>query len=117
MLTHAQSGAAMALTYDPSKPVYTITVTRDAPWPDVDFFTMRFDGPQGRQIGTDRHRLSSDSRSLSVADVGFGNVLDGLQFNERTTARTGNAEVSFSLADAAEPVARFRACSGKPPVS
>ena len=117
LLTHQQPGAAMALTYDPTRPVYTITVTQDAPWPAADLFTMRFDGPQGRQIGTDRHQFGADGRSLTVADVGFGNVLDGLQFNFRTTAKAGSSEVTFSLDGAAEPVAEFRACAVPKPVS
>lgn len=117
LLTHAQGDAALALTYDPTRPVYTITITQTIPWPETPFFSMRFDGPQGRQIGTDRHQLSADGRSLSVADVGFGNVLDGLQFNFETRAIAGEAVIGFSLDGAAEPVAQFRACSDKPPVS
>lgn len=117
LLTHARSDAAVALTYDPNKPIYTITVTRGVAWPDADLFTMRFDGPQGRQIGTDRHRLSPDRLSLTVSDVGFGNVLDGLQFNFQTTAKAGAAEVGFSLDGASEPVAKFRACAAIPGLS
>jgi len=117
LLTHAGPEGAVALTYDPTRPLYTITVTRETAWPEADLFTMRFDGPQARQIGTDRHRLSADGRSLTVADVGFGNVLDGLQYNTRTTAKTGGAEISFSLEGAADPVAQFRACAVPAPSS
>lgn len=117
LLTHAGPQGAVVLTYDPTQPLYTITVTREAPWPEAGVFAMRFDGPQGRQIGTDRHRLSADRRSLTVADVGFGNVLDGLQYNVRTIAKAGEAEISFSLDGAAEPVAQFRACAAPAPVS
>ncbi|MEL6409382.1 MAG: hypothetical protein AAFY09_00900 [Pseudomonadota bacterium] len=114
-LTHETARAGIELTYDPTGSLYTLTITRDAPWPDEDRFEMRFDGPRGLRIGTDRHALSNNGRSLSVADAGFGNVLDGLQFNDTATAITGDTEVTFPLAGASEPVAAFRACEANQP--
>ncbi|MEM9496658.1 MAG: hypothetical protein AAGA28_01960 [Pseudomonadota bacterium] len=116
-LVHQTADAKIGLTYDPVLPVYTVTVTRSAPWPNAGYFGMRFDGPQGRRIGTDRHRLSANGRALSVADVGFGNVLDGLQYNRSVTATSGGAAVTFSLDGAAGPVAEFRACAAGAPSS
>jgi hypothetical protein len=112
LLTHETSQAQIELTYDPSEPLYSITITLNDPWPTAPSFGMRFDGPQGRVIGTDRHKLSNEGRSLTVTDRGFGNVLDGLQFNHTATAASGDIAVSFPLDGAADPVAAFRACEG-----
>ena len=111
-LTHATPQAQVELTYDPTGPLYTFTVTRAAPWPDAPSFGMRFDGPQGRIIGTDRHVLSNDQTALTVTDTGFGNVLDGLQYNHTATAFSGDTAVTVPLDGAAGPVAAFRACQG-----
>ena len=100
----------MELTYDPDGPLYAITVTLPEPWPEAPSFAMRFDGPQGRTIATDRHQLSNNGRSLTVTDRGFGNVLDGLQFNVSTTAVSGDTGVTIPLDGAAEEVEKFRTC-------
>ncbi|MEO0772742.1 MAG: hypothetical protein AAFZ04_06115 [Pseudomonadota bacterium] len=110
LLTHETAAFQMELTYDPVAPLYSITVTLPDPWPDAPSFGMRFDGPQGRVIGTDQHQLSNDGRSLTVTDRGFGNVLDGLQFNHTATAQSGDISVTFPLDGAAEPVEAFRKC-------
>ncbi len=112
LLTHETAAFQLKLTYDPIQPLYSITVTLPDPWPDADAFAMRFDGPQGRVIGTDQHQLSNGGRSLTVTDKGFGNVLNGLQFNHTATAQSGDTAVTFPLDGAAEPVAAFRACEG-----
>ena len=109
-LSHATAEATIELTYDPTQPLYTVTVTRSAPWPQSDAFQMQFDGPRALRIGTDRHQLSEDGRALTVADVGFGNVLDGLQFNTTTTAIAGETSITFPLNGIAQPLAAFRAC-------
>ncbi len=75
---------------------------------------MRFDGPRALAIGTDRHRLSGDGKSLTVTDLGFGNVLDGFQFNATATAIAAGTEVPFDLTDAAPAVREFRACGVAP---
>ncbi|MEO0371331.1 MAG: hypothetical protein AAF231_07735 [Pseudomonadota bacterium] len=114
LLTHEAAAFQLQLTYDPTQPLYSITVTLPEPWPDADAFAMSFDGPQGRVIGTDQHQLGNNGRSLTVTDKGFGNVLDGLQFNHTATAQSGDIAITFPLDGAAEPVAAFRACEGRP---
>jgi hypothetical protein len=51
-----------------------------------------------------------------VTDSGFGNVLDGLQFNDTATAVTGAAELRIPLEGAAPAVEDFRACTKAPSV-
>ncbi len=110
-LSHATEAAEMHLTYDPAGPEYTITIRlRDGAWPDAARFSMRFDGPQGRVISTDRHVRSESGAALTVTDSGFGNVLDGLQFNDTAMAFSGDTAAGFGLEDAAPAVAAFRAC-------
>lgn len=110
LLTHDQGTVSAELTYDPTAPLYSITITRSTPWPDAPVFAMRFDGPAGLTISTDRQTLSADRRALTVTDRGFGNVLNGLQFNQTATALLGDQAVSFDLSDAADAVAAFRDC-------
>ena len=111
-LSHTTAQAQVELTYDPTGPLYSITITRPEPWPDAPTFGMRFDGPQGRTLGTDRHTLSPDGLAITAMDKGFGNVLDGLQFNHTATAFAGDIAVSIPLDGASDPVAAFRACEG-----
>ncbi|MBF9043033.1 hypothetical protein HKCCE4037_06830 [Rhodobacterales bacterium HKCCE4037] len=115
-LSHAEGEVEVYLTYDPSGPLYTITMRGTAPWPDAPEFGIRFDGARPNTILTDRHELSGDGRSLGVSDRGFGNVLDGLQFNEVATGFSGAAMVSVSLEGAAPEVEAFRACGSVPAV-
>ncbi|MEX0956565.1 MAG: hypothetical protein WDZ83_15310 [Rhizobiaceae bacterium] len=105
----------VVVTYDPrlTEP-YEISVTGTAPWPDAPVFSMRFDGQRGLVISTNRHRLSDGGRTLSVTDSGFGNVLDGLEFNNAATALAGDIAVPFPLAGAAPEVRAFRACVAAP---
>jgi hypothetical protein len=49
-----------------------------------------------------------------VSDRGFGNVLDGLEFNQVALAATGDRVVSIDLDGAAPEVAAFRACITTP---
>ena len=114
VLSHQSAQAEIELTYDPTKPLYTVTVRREVPWTNDPVFSMRFDGAASLSISTDRHALSRDGRSLTVQDTGFGNVLNGLQFNDTVTAILGDQTVQFSLAGAAEPVAGFRRCQPEP---
>ncbi|MEM9575868.1 MAG: hypothetical protein AAF999_02515 [Pseudomonadota bacterium] len=114
VLRHKSGQAEIELTYDPTKPLYAVTVRREAPWSDHPVFAMRFDGAASLGISTDRHTLSRDGRSLTVEDTGFGNVLNGLQFNDTVTAILGDDTVQFSLAGAADPVADFRLCRAEP---
>lgn len=116
LLTHSDPQAEIELTYDPTQPLYSITITRPEPWPSAQVFSMRFTGQNTIAISTDRHRLSADGRALTVTDRGFGNVLNGLQFNTTVEALLGDAYVAASLAGAAEPVAAFRLCQPQPGV-
>lgn len=110
-LTHETESAYVLLTYDPSEPRYSIAITRKGgPWPNGSAFQMLFDGPAPLAIGTDRHILSDGGRTLTVTDRGFGNVLNGLQFNGMARATTGGLTESFSLTGAAGPVQAFRDC-------
>lgn len=113
-LSHEAEGVAVRLTHDPSVPLYTITLTGTEPWPVASDFAIRFDGARPLTIRTDRHVLSADRRSLSVADRGFGNVLDGLQFNDTAEGISGETSLAVSLQAAATAVAAFRACGQVP---
>lgn len=111
ILEHSEDAADMRLTYDPTNGEYAITVTRDEPWPDGPVFSMRFDGRMPVFIQTDRHVTSEDGRSLTVTDRGFGNVLNGLQYNSFALSFLADEMAIVSLVGAAEEVAAFRACT------
>ena len=113
-LDHAGDEADVRLTYDPVLPEYTIAIRAAEPWPEAGVFAMRFEGSQSNRISTGRHVLSDDGRTLSVSDRGFGNVLNGLEFNAIALAATGEAVVVIDLAGAAPEVAAFRACITAP---
>ena len=102
------------LTYDPSGPLYSITVTRAEPWPEAPVFGIAFTGGAELTITTDRHVLSEEGRALSVTDRGFGNVLRGLAQNQSATVFSGPVALLFSLAGAAPEVAEFAACEMMP---
>lgn len=105
------------VTYDPRVPEYAINLTlRDATWPSAAAFGIRFEGSRPNLIVTDRHMLSGEDRTLSVRDRGFGNVLDGLEFNDFAIALAGDAAIVFPLEGAAGPVEEFRACVAAPGV-
>ena len=116
VLTHDIGAAQVELTFDPTQPLYTITIRRAAPLPDAPVFSMRFEGAAGLTISTSRHVLSDGGRALTVTDTGFGNVLDGLQFNRKAVAVIGGEEIAFPLDGATDPVAAFRACRVDPSV-
>lgn len=114
-LTHVDPvGGEIRLTHDPAGPLYTITVTRDEPWPDAPSFGIAFTGGADLTITTDRHVLSGDGRALTVTDRGFGNVLRGLSGNDRATVFSGAIALPFSLDGAAPEVADFAACEMAP---
>lgn len=113
VLTHTTEALDIRLTFDPGLPLYAITLTRaEASWPDGPLFALQFNGPRPNLITTDRH--VTVGTSLTVTDRGFGNVLDGLQFNETATALTGDAAIVIPLDGAAPAVAAFRACATAP---
>lgn len=110
-IRHAQDSAAVSVTYDLQSLDYAIAITLSEPWVASTVFALRFDGPVSNMISTNRHTLSNDDATLTVTDRGFGNVLDGLEFNETATALLGEQVVVLSLAGAASAVQAFRACT------
>ncbi|MGR3713480.1 MAG: hypothetical protein ACU0A6_10220 [Shimia sp.] len=111
-LTHETDTAHVHLTFAPTKPLYTLAITRKgAPWPDDPWFAIRFVGPNEITISTDKHALSDNGQTLNVADSGFSNVLDGLQFNAKALAGTATQGEAIDLTGAAPEVAKFRACT------
>lgn len=110
-LTHDAPAGAVELTFDPTRPLYTISLTRADGWRAGDVFSIEFTGPAGLVISTNRHELSADGRTLTVTDTGFGNVLNGLQFNQNARARLGTQVFDIPLSGAADPVDRFRRCT------
>mgnify|MGYP007100953042 FL=1 len=112
-LAHEDEGATWVVTYDASRDqpyAIAITLAADA-WPEAPVFGIVFAGPRGLSIGTDRHVRSDAGRTLTVSDTGFGNVLDGLEFNGTATAVAGETAVMVPLDGAAPQVQAFRACA------
>ena len=103
------------VTFDPAQAQpYAITLTRPDPWPATATFGLCFEGPMAMTIGTNRHQLSPDGRTLIVTDTGFGNVLDGLALNRIAAALAGDELVPFDLTGARPAVEAFRACGEVP---
>lgn len=92
---------------------YAIRITRPGGWPEAAVFSLRF-APNGPVISTTRHVIERDT--LTVTDRGFGNVLNGLQYNATATAQIGDVSQPLDLAGAAGPVEAFRACRPGPSV-
>ncbi len=110
-LTETTAEGTLTITYDASLPEYTITITLpDATWPAAPGFAMGFAGDRPISIQTDRHMRSADGRSLRVKDTGFGNVLNGLEFNMRAYATSGDTTVGFTLTDIGPAIRDFRNC-------
>ena len=110
LLTHETADVSVELTYDPGVPRYTISLSRPQGFAPAAVFSITFIGPFPLGISTDRHQLSADGSTLTVEDRGFGNVLNGLQFNHTAVATLGTTRIEISLQDAAGPVAAFRDC-------
>lgn len=117
VLTHQSGDVAVTLTYDPVTPLYSISLRQTEGFPVAPTFGLRFDGDLPLAIGTDRHQFTDNRRRVTVQDSGFGNVLNGLQFNKLMTAFVGAQIISVPLNGAAEPVAAFRACQAPLPTS
>ena len=114
-LSHANASASLTVTYDPRRPEpYAIAVTNAARWPDSPVFSMTFEGQQSLTISSSRQKLSDGGRTLTVTDKGFGNVLNGLEFNTTATAILGGTSIPFPLEGAAPEVKAFRACVAAP---
>jgi hypothetical protein len=116
-IMHDTPDITLRVTFDPaqSQP-YAIALTLPTAWPVTQTFGLRFDGPAAMTIGTARHQLSPDGRTLTVSDTGFDNVLDGLAYNGLATALADDAEVPLDLTGARPAVEAFRACNVVPSV-
>ena len=51
-------------------------------------FAIAFVGDSPFEITTNRHALSDDGQTLTVRDRGFGNVLNGMEFNTTAILRS-----------------------------
>ena len=110
-LRHSETAAEVLITYDAAVPEYAIAVTLNGAWAPGPVFAIRFDGPRGLTISTDRHVISDGGRTLTVTDRGFGNVLNGIEFNQTATALLGDQGVVVTLDGAGPAVRAFRACA------
>ena len=110
-LVHDGKTAFVRVTYDPAIPQYSIEITPEHPWMNGPVFAMRFDGPRGNVISTDRHVITGGGETLTVTDSGFGNVLNGLEFNHTATALLGDRAIAVPLEGAGPAVRDFRACA------
>ncbi len=110
-LTETQEAGEITVTYDPAITEYAVTVTLpNGRWSEAQTFGMAFANDRPISIQTDRHAISPDGRSLTVKDRGFGNVLDGLEFNARAYAILGDTTVGFDLDGIGPAITAFRNC-------
>lgn len=116
-LSQNEASIETRVTYDPGSGDYAIALTLpNDRWPSAAAFGIRFEGGQRNIIVTDRHVLSNEDATLTVTDRGFGNVLNGLEFNNLAIAMAGDTAVPITLDGAAESVQAFRACVAGPGV-
>ena len=110
-VSHDTEDTSIALTFDPATGIYDIALTLNGQtWADGQTFRIVFNGARSLAIGTDRQVINDDRTQLSVSDSGFGNVLDGIQFNDTMTASLGDQSISLPLNGAAGPMTAFRLC-------
>jgi hypothetical protein len=109
-VTDSRSQTGVEMTFDGS--TYVLTLTHRDGWPDAPLFAIQF-APNGPFIQTGRHIVRG--QSLSVSDSGFGNVLNGLEFNARAIVQLGQISRIIDLTGAAGPVQDFRACTPAAP--
>jgi len=117
VLEDQQTDVAVTLTHDPEGPLYSITITTPTPWPDGPVFAIAFLGDTPLRITTNQHVLSNDRRAITVVDRGFGNVLNGMEFNTTAVASLGGRDVSFDLQTVDDPMQPFRTCTPQPVAS
>ncbi len=110
-LVHAGEQADVRVTYDPAIAEYAIEITPQSFWFTGPEFAIRFVGPRGLTISTRRHEITGGGATLTVRDRGFGNVLDGIEFNRTASAILGDQVVTIDLDGAAPAVREFRACT------
>ena len=82
----------------------------DSQWQNAPTFGMAFANDRPISIQTDRHTISPDGRSITVKDRGFGNVLNGLEFNARAYAILGDQTVGIDLEGIGPAMTAFRNC-------
>ncbi len=110
-LSHATDQADIALTYDPGVPLYTLAITRrNGSWPAGGTFSMAFANTRPAIIRTDRQSLSDNNTTLTVADNGFGNVLNGLEFGGTIRAAVADDFVDMTSDGITAPMAAFKTC-------
>ncbi|MEP5732182.1 MAG: hypothetical protein ABJL67_22735 [Sulfitobacter sp.] len=114
VLKHETEQIALELTYDPTAPLYSISVTQGVPFDPAPIFSMRLRGRAPLTISTDQHKLSNSGKTLTVIDRGFGNVLNGLQFGQGVVIQLGQTQIDLPLVGASAPVASFRTCDVLP---
>lgn len=115
-VSHETPEVALNLTYDHKTGLYALDLTTPDPWPDAPVFAIRFEGPNGLIISTTRQRFSNDRRTITATDAGFGNVLNGLQFNVFASPTLGERTLRIPLRGAAPVIDDFRDCT-KPVLS
>lgn len=112
-LTHRDAAAEVTVTFDPALPEYAIAITlAEGTWDAAPVFAIAFEGGAALTISTDRHALSDGGATLTVRDSGFGNVLNGMEFNARARAGAGTTLIDIPLDGAAPAVQAFRRCPG-----
>ena len=115
-LTHIEEDVAVELTFQPQIPLYTMSLTALTPWPSGREFSMTFLQRRPLRIATERHEMRDAGRTIFVEDAGFGNVLNGLQFNDVALAQLGSRTIELDLDTAPEAVEAFRNCGAIPSV-
>lgn len=116
VLMHETANITVELTYDPTVSVYSFSLTQKHSFLSAQVFSLQFSGGMPLAISTDRHRIINMKRTVNVTDSGFGNVLNGLQFNHTLTATLGQQSIEIPLANSASKVAAFRDCNIMPAV-
>lgn len=117
-LSHQTDDVAFVITHDVANRTYTLEMTLlNSMWDPSPTFGITYSGSLPINIGTTQHRITNDSKTLSVSDSGFGNVLDGLEFNHTATATTQTQSLSLRTRGIEKPLKAFRACPGDAPLS
>ena len=110
VLRDVQDQVSVTLTHDPSVPEFSISIRQNVSWVGGPIFAIAFVGDSPFEITTNRHVLSDDGQTLTVRDRGFGNVLNGMEFNATAIASLGDQQVTFDLQAVDEPLQPFRTC-------
>lgn len=110
-IVHQSENALLRITFDPAIEEYSLAISLTRSWAAGPIFALRFEGLQSNTITTDQHRITDGGATVVVTDSGFGNVLDGVEFNTTVTAILGEQEVTVLLDGAAQSLREFRRCS------